>query len=415
MLAAIVENANEAVIGLDKQGKISSWNPAAEQMFGHSEAESLGKTISQLIVPDSCLDEQAQLEQLVRKGQKIRYVQTVRQHKSGLQYAVSLNVSPILDEKGQFIGSALTVNDISHIKQAEQKLQQANEELEHQVELRTAEIERVSTLQRSILRNANYAIITTDLHGSITSFNPAAEAMLQYKEAELAGSYSPAVFHDQGEVVEYAELLTKELGYKVEPGFGVFVEKAKQGKTDTREWTYSRKDGSRFPVQLAVTALLDQQKQVVGYLGIARDLTVQKELEFELALAKVSTEQSPDLVFWLNDSAQVIKANPAALACCSDELSPTKLVGQLVGDRLQQLTQSSEKKRSVQFETQFEDATAVQIPLSVNLSWIRFEQRDYFYLVARDRSEQHKRERELAEARRWRMQRMTQSRLFWPI
>lgn len=400
VLAAIVENANEAVIGLDKQGKISSWNPAAEQMFGYSEAQSLGKTISQLIVPDSCLDEQAQLEQVVRKGQKIRYVQTVRQHKSGLQYAVSLNVSPILDEKGQFIGSALTVNDISHIKQAEQKLQQANEELEHQVELRTAEIERVSTLQRSILRNANYAIITTDLHGSITSFNPAAEAMLQYKEAELAGSYSPAVFHDQGEVVEYAELLTKELGYKVEPGFGVFVEKAKQGKTDTREWTYSRKDGSRFPVQLAVTALLDQQKQVVGYLGIARDLTVQKELEFELALAKVSTEQSPDLVFWLSDTAEVIKANPAALACCTGSLSPAVLAKQLVGDRLQQLSQNPDKKRSVQFETQFEDATGVQIPLSVNLSWIRFEQRDYFYLVARDRSEQHKRELELAEARR---------------
>ncbi len=91
-----------------------------------AKPQSLGKTISQLIVPDTYLDEQAQLEQVVRKGQKIRYVQTVRQHKSGLQYAVSLNVSPILDEKGQFIGSALTVNDISHIKLAEQKLQQAN-------------------------------------------------------------------------------------------------------------------------------------------------------------------------------------------------------------------------------------------------------------------------------------------------
>ncbi len=400
VLAAIVENANEAVVGLDRQGKISSWNPAAEQMFGYSEAESLGKTISQLIVPEPYLEEQAQLENVVRQGEKIRYVQTVRQHQSGLQHPVSLNLSPILDEKGQFIGSALTVNDISHIKQAEQKLQQANEELEHQVELRTAEIERVSTLQRSIWRNANYAIITTDLEGIITSFNPAAEAMLQYMEAEIAGKNSPALFHDPTEIIEYSTLLSESLGYPVAPGFGVFVEKTKQGKTDTKEWTYIRKDGSRFPVQLAVTALLDQQKQVVGYLGIARDLTVQKELEFELALAKVSTEQSPDLVFWLSDTAEVIKANPAALACCSDDLSPTRLAAQLVNDRLQLLTQSPEKKRSVQFEAQFEDATGVQIPLSVNLSWIRFEQRNYFYLVARDRSEQHKREQELAEARR---------------
>jgi hypothetical protein len=400
VLAAIVENANEAVIGLDKQGKISSWNPAAEQMFGYSEAESLGKTISQQIVPEAQLDEQSELEKAVRQGKKIRYVQTVRQHQSGLQHPVSLNLSPVLDEKGQFIGSALTVNDISHIRQAEQKLQQANEELEHQVELRTAEIERVSALQRSILLNANYAIITTDLHGMITSFNPAAEAMLQYKEAEVIGRYGPDIIHDPDELAQYSAQLTADLGHQVDADLSALVEKTKLGQTDNREWTYIRKDGSRCPVQVAVTALLDKQKQVVGYLGIARDLTLQKELEFELALAKVSTEQSPDLVFWLNDQAEVIKANPAALACCSDLLTAADLASQLVGEKLQQLTQNPEKKRSVQFEAQFEDVTGIQIPLSVNLSWIRFEHRDYFYLVARDRLEQHKRELELAEARR---------------
>lgn len=399
VLAAIVENANEAVIGADQTGRISSWNPAAEQMFGYAEDEALGRTIVDLIVPASLKPTQLQLEQRVRGGQKIRYVQTELQDQFGDLHPVSLNLSPILDEKGLFIGSALTVNDISHIKQAEQKLQQANEELEHQVELRTAEIERVSALQRSILSNANYAIITTDLNGVITSFNPAAETMLQYQAHEVVGRQSPAIFHDQDEVLEYAEQLTRQLGYQVEPDFAVFVAKPKQGKTDNREWSYIRKDGSRCPVQLAVTALLDQQKLVVGYLGIARDLTLQKELEFELALAKVSTEQSPDLVFWLTDSADVIKANPAALACCAGSLSLAELALQLVGDRLPQLMQNAEKKRSVQFESQFEDSEGRQIPLSVNLSWIRFEQRSYFYLVARDRSEQHRRELELAQAR----------------
>jgi two-component system sensor histidine kinase/response regulator len=399
VLAAIVENANEAVIGTDQHGLISSWNPAAEQMFGYSESQAMGRTISELIVPATHLDEQLHLEQEVRKGQKIRYIQSVRQHQSGLLYPVSLNFSPILDETGQFIGCALTVNDISHIKLAEQKLQQANEELEHQVELRTAEIERVSALQRSILRNANYAIITTDLNGLITSFNPAAETLLQYKEAEIIGLYGPDIIHDPVEMAEYSRQLETELGHQVEADLTVLVEKTKQGQTDDREWTYIRKDGSRCPVQVAVTALLDQQKQVVGYLGIARDLTLQKELEFELALAKVSTEQSPDLVFWLDDAAHVIKANPAALACCSDQFSLADLALQLVGDGLQQLTQSTDRIRSIQFETQFEDAGGVAIPMSASLSWIRFEQQDYFYLVARDRSEQHKRELELAQAR----------------
>ncbi|RVT47559.1 response regulator [Rheinheimera sediminis] len=399
VLAAIVENANEAVIGSDQAGLISSWNPAAEQMFGYAEEDALGRTIAELIVPADLKPEQLQLEQRVRSGQKIRYVQTERQDLYGDLHAVSLNLSPILDEKGLFIGSALTVNDISHIKEAEQKLQQANEELEHQVELRTAEIERVSALQRSILSNANYAIITTDLNGVITSFNPAAETMLRYQAQELVGCHSTAIFHDQAEVADYADQLSQQLGYQVEPDFSVFVAKPKQGKTDNREWIYIRKDGSRCPVQLAVTALLDQQKLVVGYLGIARDLTLQKELEFELALAKVSTEQSPDLVFWLTDSADVIKANPAALACCAGSLSLTDIALQLVGDRLPQLMQNPEKKRSVQFESQFEDSEGRVIPFSVNLCWIRFEQRSYFYLVARDRSEQHRREQELAQAR----------------
>lgn len=397
--AAIVENANEAVIGLDKQGLISSWNPAAEQMFGYLETEAIGKTIGELIVPNEYQSEQLQLEQKVRSGQKVRHLQTERQNKFGLLHPVSLNFSPILDEKGLFIGSALTVNDISHIKQAEQILQRANEDLEDQVKLRTAEIERVSTLQRSILQNTNYAIITTDLNGLITSFNPAAEAMLQYSEAELKDLCSPALFHEPAEVAEYALQLTELLGYQIDPGFDVFVEKAKHGKTDNKEWNYIRKDGSHCPVQLAVTALLDQQKQIVGYLGIARDLTLQKELEFELALAKVSTEQSPDLVLWLNDSATVIKANPAALTCCSGGQSLDDLALQLVDDKLVTLQQSADKKRSLQFETQIVDALGVQIPLSVSLSWIHFERQDYFYLVARNRSEAHKRELELAQAR----------------
>jgi len=399
VLAAIVENANEAVIGLDQQGLIHSWNPAAELMFGYTEDEATGKSPLQLVVPDQLRDEETQLNERVRRGEKIRYLHSVRQHKSGLRHQVSLNLSPILDEKGQFMGSALTVNDISHIKAAELKLQQANEELESQVALRTAEIERISTLQRTILHSANYAIITTDLHGTITSFNPAAETMLQYQAAELINQQTPAVFHDPAEIADYAGILSQQSGLQIEPGFAVFVEKARQGQTDSKEWTYIRKDGSRCKVQLAVTALLDLQKQVVGYLGIARDLTVQKELEFELALAKVSTEQSPDLVFWLDAAGEVIQANPAAHSSCAQGYSLSSLARQLSGVQLDQLRDSGQKKRSLQYESQFETPFGIQVPVSVNLSLISFEQRDYFYLVARDRSEQHKRELELAQAR----------------
>lgn len=148
-----------------------------------------------------------------------------------------------------------------------------------------------STLQRAILNSANYSIISTDPHGLILSFNPAAERMLGYSAEELIGKKTPAVFHDGREVAARATALSAELSRTIEPGFEVFVAKAQAGKPDENEWTYVRKDDTRFPVSLSVTALFDPDGAVTGFLGIGYDITERKRSETALQESQAAQEK----------------------------------------------------------------------------------------------------------------------------
>ena len=98
----------------------------------------------------------------------------------------------------------------------------------------------------------------------------------------MIGKQTPAVFHDLDEVAVRAKELTVDLGRAVKPGFDTFTAKAELGQPDEREWTYVRKDGTRFPMLLSVTALFDELGQIAGYLGIASDLTLRKRDEEKL-------------------------------------------------------------------------------------------------------------------------------------
>jgi PAS domain S-box-containing protein len=178
--------------------------------------------------------------------------------------------------------------ELAHIE--ESTLKQANAELEQQVAIRTAEISRVGALQRSILSGAGYAIIATDPDGIITSFNPAAERLLGYSAADVINRQTPAIFHVGAEVERHAAKLSTELGRQVEVGFETFVAKARSGQQDTNRWTYLTKDGRSVQVKLNVSALTDEADQLVGFLGIAFDLTEQLQREAELAQAKEQAE-----------------------------------------------------------------------------------------------------------------------------
>ncbi len=143
-------------------------------------------------------------------------------------------------------------------------------------------LQEITTFQQAILDGTNYTIISTTVDGTILTFNKAAETLLGYSAAEVVGKTTPAIIHDLNEVVIRAQELSQELGVTIEPGFEVFIAKVLRGEPEEREWTYIRKNGSRFPVLLSVTALRDNEGNITGFLGIGSDITHRKQAENDL-------------------------------------------------------------------------------------------------------------------------------------
>lgn len=136
-----------------------------------------------------------------------------------------------------------------------------------------------NALRQAIMDSANFSIISTDVSGKLLIFSKGAERMLGYTAAEVVGRENPAFLHDLDEVVSRTETLSKEVGRPIEPGFDTFITRARAGIADEQEWTYIRKDGSRFPVLLSITAVCNANGVIIGYLGIGSDLTERKKID----------------------------------------------------------------------------------------------------------------------------------------
>ena len=138
---------------------------------------------------------------------------------------------------------------------------------------------KAGALQRAIFNSANFSSIATDAHGVIQIFNVGAERMLGYTASEVMNKITPADISDPQEIVARAAALSLELGTPITPGFEALVFKASRGIEDIYELTYVRKDGSRLPAVVSVTALRDAQGAIIGYLLIGTDNTARKLAE----------------------------------------------------------------------------------------------------------------------------------------
>ncbi len=140
------------------------------------------------------------------------------------------------------------------------------------------ELKRALNFNKSIIASSPFNIIVTDKAGIITSVNPAAERMLLYQESDLLG-HDSLELHDQEELRRRALDLSTQFDTEVSPDHHVFRLAPERGLIDEREWTYIRKDGSRVPVQLVVTALRDSEECITGFVGISYDLTERKRAD----------------------------------------------------------------------------------------------------------------------------------------
>lgn len=435
LLSAIVDSSIDAIIGKTTGGVVTSWNQGAEQMFGYSANEALGKTTLELIIPADRVAEEERILHAVRDGQVLPHFESLRRRKDGSVFPVSIAVAPVKDETGKIIGASATLRDITQQKAAEAIEQNAKARLEQEVALRTAELESARRTLRTVMdalpsmigywdkslvnrvanlaylkwfgllpeqvigkrmqellgaelfqRNRPYvekvlageaqtfereiltpdgivryslahylpdvvngvvqgffmivhdvtelanqraeferlnvllsnvldasseiAIIATDTDGLIRIFNSGAERLLGYSSAEMVNLHSPALFHVEQEVIERGDELTQLFNQAVS-GFRVFVHIPEIRGAETRLWTYRCKDGRLLRVSLTVTAMRDKEGKVVGYLGLARDVSDELKKKADLIEAKEQLELATAIASlgvwtWIVDSDRLI-------------------------------------------------------------------------------------------------------------
>jgi len=280
--SAIFNSANFSSIATDEKGVIQIFNVGAERMLGYTAADVLNK-----ITPADISDQQevivrakalsAELSMPITPGfealvfKASRGIEDIYEltyiRKDGSRFPAIVSVTALRDAQNAIIGYLLIGTDNTARKQAEEALLKAG------------------ALQNAIFNSANFSSIATDAKGVIQIFNVGAERMLGYAAADVMNKITPADISDPQEVIARAKALSAELSTPIAPGFEALVFKATRGIEDIYELTYIRKDGSRFPAVVSVTALRDAQNAIIGYLLIGTDNTARKQAEEALLKA----------------------------------------------------------------------------------------------------------------------------------
>ena len=168
-----------------------------------------------------------------------------------------------------------------------------------------------SRLQEAIINASELSIISTDTKGIITSFNRAAENLLGYSADEVIGKTTLVMLHDGIELIERASALSEELGVEVDPNFEALSFKAQLLKSaDRDQWTYIHKNGTRVPVQLSITGLWDENDKLIGYAGIATDMSEQRKIQLQVRKSEAHlnalVSSLDDIVFEIDDDGRFL-------------------------------------------------------------------------------------------------------------
>ena len=252
-LAAIVESSDDVIVSKTLDGTITSWNRAAERLFGYPAEEAIGQPIFLIVPPDRRAEEEDVVARL-RRGETVKHFETVRRRKDGSLVDVSLTISPVKDRRGRVIGASKIARAIGERRRADEALARL----------------------AAIVKSSDDAIVSKTLDGVITSWNGGAEKLFGYPAAEAIGQsiflIVPPDRHAEEERV---------------------LERVRRGEAvEHFETVRRRKDGSLVDVSLTVSPVTDSRGRVVGASKIARDIAERKRVERERAQLYEDAQQA---------------------------------------------------------------------------------------------------------------------------
>lgn len=257
---ATVESANDAIFTVDLAGTITTWNPAAERVFGFSAAEAIGKNVSVIATPDQQEEQKNNFER-IKRGKRLENFETTRIRKDGSTVHLSYNSSPILSAAGEIVGASAIARDITERKRSEKALQQY------------AERER---LYIAAVKSANDAVFTSDLEGNLTTWNPAAERLFGYSAEEAIGKNVSIIARPDQWAEQKRFLAVIARGERVE---GI----------EAVRW---KKNGDPIEVSFNFSPIYSDAGEPIGGAAIARDITERKRHEKAMAERSLELQRS---------------------------------------------------------------------------------------------------------------------------
>ncbi|AGK60383.1 PAS domain S-box [Archaeoglobus sulfaticallidus PM70-1] len=287
-LASITDHTVDAIVSLDLDSRIVSWNKGAEMMFGYKESEVIGKPLATLMPEENWDSCRVNFKKAIFEGYA-RDIETVRITKDGRRILVDQTLTTIYDSNGEHMGFVAIMRDITKRKEAEEELKRAYRQLEEKTQELLKSQKELEYLA-NILENSNDAIYSVNLDGVITSWNKTAEKLFGWTKKEALGMPADVLLPDE---------------IKNETSF--LIQKIKKGvryiSYETRRLT---KDGEIIDVDLTVSPILDEEGKPAGFSVITRDISwkikaeegmLKRILKFDVDRGKVYLikESAPDL------------------------------------------------------------------------------------------------------------------------
>lgn len=309
-LKALFDYATMGIIIADSSGIVIAINPFALNEFGYTESEVIGNKV-EMLIPARFHQRHIAHRELYSHNPQTRPMGVGKDlfgvKKDGTEFPVEVSLGNYNSNGDHFV--IAFISNITIRKKAEAEVEKLNNELEETVEIRTSdlkealqkleksqqELQKAITFQKALLHNAGAMIISIDPSGIIQSFNKEAEKELGYSAHEIIGKQTPQIFHDPTLITKKANELSDELGKEISPGMEVFFAKARTGLYNENEWIYIRKDGSTIPVQLTVTSLRNEKGEIIGFMGIAFNISARKKIEQELQQSLAKEKDLNDL------------------------------------------------------------------------------------------------------------------------